>query len=190
MLPDRVLMNSWNEFHEVACFPQVRATVKYAWLKNKWSRLLRKCWCTWGTHVWFTSLFYLVVSNLRKQSSRLRAVSRCVPFTKWKLLCQRVRVVLSCLTLDVLKYRFIYRRACCGWSEVMGCGQCICFPARASYKWFSLCSFAFSKQVGFNDLTGLHLTAVVHHSFAHMSTIFCNEQVSISKVCISSLLHV
>lgn len=44
-----VLMNSWNDFHKVACFPQVRATVKYAWLKNKWSRLLRKCWYSRGS---------------------------------------------------------------------------------------------------------------------------------------------
>ncbi len=181
MLPDRVLMNSWNEFHEVACFPQVRATVKYAWLKNKWSGLLRKCWCSWGTHVWFTSLFYLVVSDLKKQSSRRRAVSRCAPLTKWKLLCQCVELVLSWLTLDVLKYRFIYRRNCSGWSEVMGCRQCICFPATASYKWFSLCSFTFSKL----DLSGLHLTIVVHHSFAHTSAWFCDEHITLSIVCFS-----
>lgn len=127
MLPDRALMNSWNEFHEVACFPQVRATVKYAWLKNKWSRLLRKCWCSWGTYVWFASLFYLVVSILMKQSSRPRAVSRCVPFPKWKLLCLSGQLVLSYLTLDVFEYWFIYLWDCSGQSEVTGCGQWLVF---------------------------------------------------------------
>lgn len=43
------LTNFWNEFHQVACFPKVRAPVKYGWLKNRWSSLLRKCWWSWGT---------------------------------------------------------------------------------------------------------------------------------------------
>ena len=78
------LMNSWNKLYEVVCFPQVSTTVKYAWLKNKWSSLLRKCWCSWGTSV---AMMYksVLFGTLMRQSLRFEAVSRCVPFTKWRL---------------------------------------------------------------------------------------------------------
>lgn len=99
-----VLMNSWNDFHKVACFPQVRATVKYAWLKNKWSRLLRKCWYSRGTSVWFTSLFYLVVSNLTKEAWRFRFAG--IDFHKMQE-AAFVIPVISQLTFDGFKHIFI-----------------------------------------------------------------------------------
>lgn len=75
--------DSWRihgaSFMKWPCFSQVKVTVKYAWQKNKWGSLLRKCWCSRGTSVpliYKSVLFATLMLHLLRSS----AASRCTHF--------------------------------------------------------------------------------------------------------------
>lgn len=79
--------------------PQVDAPVKYAWQRNEWHRLLRKCWCFMrnfcGCDLQVCFIFALMLHLLR-----FRAASRWGTFcTKWRQLWRSGCLVCSQLAV-------------------------------------------------------------------------------------------
>lgn len=85
--------------------PQVGAPVKYAWRRNEWSRLLRKCWCFMRNFcdcdLQVCFIFALMLHLLRfRAASRWETLFLFLFFcTKWKQLCRSGRLVCSQLTV-------------------------------------------------------------------------------------------
>lgn len=118
-------------------FSQARATVKYAWQKNKWGGVLRKCWCSRGTSVaviYKSVLFATLMLRLLEIQSCLQVCPLFffsffynkmeAPLHRHDhLLLSQPRLLCSC-------EHFVFNESVLGWSKMNLFFFCDSLPAR------------------------------------------------------------